>query len=309
MNTLVDNKTLPDIIREKTDNGRTIVDFLNQVVFDDRDDVKMHHRLRAAELLAIFGPFEAPQLFERVSHRVTPSRSSLRRLTDSKFEAELQRVIREDTDGGRSVSRFLVNVMEGEFRSFKMHHRLSASWALLRFGFSEYLVSVSIRAPRRTPPPRTISVAVQRPAPAPATASDASGSIEPPPDTHTPEVIDDDAGSPDTPSDPLTEALTSIYEAAGNASTPDEDDSATDDPNQDPDHVPDFSHWDEFEYGDSDIEPFEAEVLPRLAAKLAARRIRIQQISEDRARRARKGPTYGRPRDLTQQGPRAPPLH
>ena len=40
----VDTKTLPGIIREKTDNSPTIGDILDQVVFADRDNVRIRRR-------------------------------------------------------------------------------------------------------------------------------------------------------------------------------------------------------------------------------------------------------------------------
>ena len=53
-------------------------------------------------------------------------------------------MIREDTEDGRSIARFLVNVLDGELKSFRPHHRMSAARELLDRGFGK-----SARAKRR----------------------------------------------------------------------------------------------------------------------------------------------------------------
>ena len=76
------------------------------------------------------------------STRGTPSSSNnppepSRRRSDSgsssetEFDNALAKVIRESTDDGRSVCRFLINVMDGDLSAFKSHHRISAARELL----------------------------------------------------------------------------------------------------------------------------------------------------------------------------------
>ena len=82
----------------------------------------------------------------------TPDNSDRHKTSGStqltKFDTELARVIREDTDDGRSIARFLVNVMEGELRTFKPHHRMSAARDLLDLGFDRSAHSPNSPSPR-----------------------------------------------------------------------------------------------------------------------------------------------------------------
>ena len=127
--------TLSRIIKLRTDNGRSIIDFLIAVMNDRYEDFRICHRLQAARLLTTYGNEDAPNFIADN----TPGRSDRHKTLGSthhtKFDTELAKVIREDTDDGRSIARFLVNVMEGELRTFKPHHRMSAARELLDRGF------------------------------------------------------------------------------------------------------------------------------------------------------------------------------
>ncbi|MCE2458201.1 MAG: hypothetical protein J4G14_10350, partial [Dehalococcoidia bacterium] len=112
-------------IQARTDNGDTIIDFLIEVMNGERDDFKICHRLDAARLLRKYGWDEAAEFIvdnpTEPSHRSTDSNSS----DDSEFNRALAKKIQESTDDGRSVCRFLINVMDGELSAFKAHHRIS----------------------------------------------------------------------------------------------------------------------------------------------------------------------------------------
>ena len=129
--------TLSQIIKLRTDNGRDIIDFLVSVMNDRYEDFRICHRLQAARLLTTYGNEDAPNFIadntlDTPSHREVPSSTR-----PTEFDTELARVIREDTDDGRSIVRFLVNVMEGELRTFKPHHRMAAARELLDRGFGK----------------------------------------------------------------------------------------------------------------------------------------------------------------------------
>ena len=49
----------------------------------------------------------------------------------------LQRHIRNLTNDGEVVARFLVNTVEGKHPDAKYHHKLEATKHLIRFGFSD----------------------------------------------------------------------------------------------------------------------------------------------------------------------------
>ena len=129
--------TPSQIIRLRTDNGRDIVDFLVDVMQDRFKDFRICHRLQAARLLTTYGNEDAPDFIAGNTPDSRPSRTRTRSPRQTKFDTELARVIREDTGDGRSIARFLVDVMEGELRTFKPHHRIAAARELLNRGFGK----------------------------------------------------------------------------------------------------------------------------------------------------------------------------
>ena len=138
--------TLSQIIKLRTGNGRDIVDFLVDVMQDRFRDFRICHRLQAARLLATYGNEDAPNFIaDNTSDTPTARRNGSKATRQTKFDTELARVIREDTDDGRSVARFLVNVMEGELRTFMPHHRMAAARELLNRGFGKSARTSTIR--------------------------------------------------------------------------------------------------------------------------------------------------------------------
>ena len=138
-------------IQAKTDNGDTIIDFLVEVMKGERDDFKICHRLDAARLLRKYGWDEAADFI--VNNPTEPSRGSSGSGSsrNSMFDTVLAKKIQESTDDGATVCRFLVNVMEGNLRQFKPHHRISAARELLNRGFGKH-VYTSSRSGTPTPP-------------------------------------------------------------------------------------------------------------------------------------------------------------
>ena len=129
--------TLSQIIKLRTNNGRDVIDFLVDVMQDRYSDFRMCHRLRAARLLTTYGNEDAPGFIADNTSDTPARRKRSKAPRKSKFDTELARVIREDTDDGRSIARFLVNVMEGEWQAFKPHHRIAAARELLDRGFGK----------------------------------------------------------------------------------------------------------------------------------------------------------------------------
>ena len=129
--------TLSQIIKLRTNNGRTIVDFLLDVMQDRYKDFRICHRLQAARLLTTYGNEDAPSFIVDNSQDSRPDRDRRKSRRPTKFDTELARVIRNDTDDGRSIARFLVNVMEGELTSFRPHQRMAAARELLDRGFGK----------------------------------------------------------------------------------------------------------------------------------------------------------------------------
>ncbi len=138
--------TLSQIIKLRTGNGRDIADFLVDVMQDRFRDFRICHRLQAARLLATYGNEDAPYFIaDNTSDTPTARRNGSKATRQTKFDTELARLIREDTDDGRSIARFLVNVMEGELRTFMPHHRMAAARELLDRGFGKSARTSTIR--------------------------------------------------------------------------------------------------------------------------------------------------------------------
>ena len=131
-------KLLQDIILEKTDNGRLIVDFLISAMNGELKGFQPCHQLQAARLLERFGLEEA-KTFIAASAHLRPTRRERRdeRRADRRINAEYAQIVREQTDNGRTIVNFLIQAMEGELDDFKPCHRMSAAKELIHRGFDE----------------------------------------------------------------------------------------------------------------------------------------------------------------------------
>ena len=126
--------SLAEIVREVTDNGRTVINFLHDVMLNRVDDTKMCHRIAAARELARLGSKEAEAFLKTVS-RSANGRAPSRASGMSRQNNELADIIKQETSDGRDIVRFLVDVMHGNIDGFKPCHRLASANELLRRGF------------------------------------------------------------------------------------------------------------------------------------------------------------------------------
>ena len=296
---------LANRIQAKTDNGDTVIDFLIEVMQslprtrngDERDGFKICHRLDAARLLTRYGCSCKSAVAERdeaidfiIDNPPEPSRprSDSGSSTESTFDIALAKKIRESTDDGASVCRFLINVMEGELEAFGPQHRMAAARELLSRGFGKHAreEAATVRASRPS--------AIQAPIPA-ESASNAQTALEEAPvevatDNH--QRTEDDEGWA-----AFIEKITPILEEddrrkAELAKLPPDPDN--------PPHVPDLSAFNEawensekwfYEWKNSlDPEEYEAIVAKELAefhAMIDTKVERRKQIKADREHRAK----------------------
>ena len=91
------NMTLSQIIKLKTDDGLTIVDFLMDVMQDRYEDFQICHRLQAAKLLTTYGNEDAPDFIDDNPREPRSNRNGRKPKRPTKFDTELARVIKEDT--------------------------------------------------------------------------------------------------------------------------------------------------------------------------------------------------------------------
>ena len=141
-------RSLADIVREKTNDGETIVQFYLDVASGKLDGFRDNHRMAAANKIGKIAPGLVDEYLLR--YRNSDSRESLRgqgllpvrrppvkwvgpedRETvprgPNPFQRRLARVVREETGDGRAIVVFVVGVMHGEISGFKPHHRLEAA--------------------------------------------------------------------------------------------------------------------------------------------------------------------------------------
>ena len=89
--------SLADIVREQTQDGRLIVDFLAQAALGDLPDFKPCHRLQASD-----------------------------RLIKLEASPEFTGMVREHTRGGDLISQFLIRAVMGQLPDFRPCHRMEA---------------------------------------------------------------------------------------------------------------------------------------------------------------------------------------
>ena len=137
---------LADRIQAKTDNGDTVIDFLVEVMQGERDGFKICHRLDSARLLTKYGcsckyaaraPDDAIDFILDNPPGPSRPRSNSGSPRETRFDKALAKAIRESTDDGDSVCRFLINVMEGKLKTFGPQQSMAAARELLSRGFGK----------------------------------------------------------------------------------------------------------------------------------------------------------------------------
>ena len=153
--------TLADIVREKTDDGRRIIDFFLDVMEDRIDGAELCHRIDAAKQLEKHKSKAAARFIAR--HRGVPCGHSTRgrpgpadpcaaeerslvavtlnapaTLTQDFLtvlsgidEFLMARLIRAQTADGDTIIEFLDDVMQDRTEGFKCHHRIAAAKELI----------------------------------------------------------------------------------------------------------------------------------------------------------------------------------
>ncbi len=289
---------LSEIIKQQTKDGETVVSFLQNVMKGDLEGFKEGHRIRAAELLTRFGHEEARAYIREYSQPASPDDDPATRSRDTRFDRALTKAIKEDTGDGRYVSRFLLNLMDGDLRSFNKGHRIRAATELMVRLEGIVIGYTSTRnSPKRPKAPITRPTPVRAkntaapvaPVPAPGVTAN---SAAPAPGSVATIDADDSVGtqteSADQHSDPddggwarLEEVLAPIFErdrlkkearrAAGELPDPEE-----------PVHKPDYSMWEDIHYDPKDIEPYVEEITARIKRELPLKEARRKQVREER---------------------------
>ena len=141
-------RSLADIVREKTNDGETIVQFYLDVASGRLDGFRDNHRMAAANKITRIAPSLVALYL--VKYQNSSCRDSLRgrsllpvRRSPVKwaplesrettppgpnvFQRRLAQIACEETGDGRAIVVFVVGVMHGALTDFKPHHRLEAA--------------------------------------------------------------------------------------------------------------------------------------------------------------------------------------
>ena len=150
--------TLADIVREKTDDGRRIIDFFLDVMEDRVDGAQLCHRMDAAKQLVKYGSKDAARFIARYrgvpcGHATrgrrdpadpcsaadaagresapAPFTEDLLTVLSGVDEDLLARLVRAQTADGGTVIEFLDDVMQDRVDGFRCHHRIAAAKELI----------------------------------------------------------------------------------------------------------------------------------------------------------------------------------
>ena len=287
---------LANIIQDRTNDGITIVDFLFAVMRNELDGFKPCHRLDAAKLLVKYELDDGTAFILNNPPEPSRRRSGSGSPSETEFDNALAKIIRESTDDGRSVCRFLINVMQGDLKAFGAQHRMAAARELLSRGFGKHAREVSHSTHLKSPPlpegegwgegEKQEAQSTPTHSSAPASSEESQVAIA----TADPEEEQENWARIWEDIEPIIEEAERIS-AEQPAPEPDPDN---------PPHVPDFSALDEalansqkwFEEWKNSIDPEEYQAIikqtaARFSAKLNMRIERRKQIAADRERRAR----------------------
>ncbi len=150
------------LVREETQDARLIIRFLLSLIEGDIQDARMCHRLNASRLYARLDPAAARALTQdntprrsrplhtgavgAPSHALptgavgAPSHALPTGAVGAAVGAAAQQladIIREETNDGRDIVRFFIDVMEGARTGFKERFRFAAAEKLIRLGYHD----------------------------------------------------------------------------------------------------------------------------------------------------------------------------
>ncbi len=145
---------LQQIIKEETDNGRGIVQFLFKAMWGEFDNFTPQHQLMAGRALAIIGVEQGVQFVEANRQPSLPRNTPQRRIVEDELDASLSAAERElagyarkTTRNGRKMVRFFLDAMNGLIKSFSPSLRIAAAKELIGCGFP---LLTHVRRPRAT---------------------------------------------------------------------------------------------------------------------------------------------------------------
>ena len=170
--------TIADIVREKTGDGRLIIDFFTDVMTGRIEGAELCHRIDAAKQLVKYGSKDAAEFIAKYKgvpcghstggrpNPADPCSAEERSLVDVTLNAPatltrdfltvlsgideflMARLIRAQTADGVTIIEFLDDVMQDRTDGFKTHHRIAAAKELI-------VHIIRDEQPSQTPSPST----------------------------------------------------------------------------------------------------------------------------------------------------------
>ena len=142
------NSSFSDVVRDETDNGDRIINFLFSVMMGEIEGANHHHRNEAGKQLARLDPKMARALAKDSTPRRSRGPDAPSPLTgegwgegESREEAwaegeaaaaqQLADIIGQETNDGRDLVRFLLDVMDGSRTEFNTGDRVDAARELI----------------------------------------------------------------------------------------------------------------------------------------------------------------------------------
>lgn len=142
-------QSLQHIVLEETQGGRVIIRNLVSILNGDDPDARPSHRLQSARILLKLGFEEAREALRDSERRSGDavqqdeelqdySQSAVQHLNPEheKVNKKLVARIRVDSEGGASIVRVLLDILEGNDPNAKTRDRIDAAKVLLHWGFA-----------------------------------------------------------------------------------------------------------------------------------------------------------------------------
>ena len=145
---LQQNSSFADVVRDETDNGDRIINFLFSAMMGEIKGANHHHRNEAGKQLARLDPGVAHTLANHQTH--TPDRAAVPAPSPSTGESlprtgyggwgegeseslagSLADIIGQETNDGRDLVHFLLDVMDGNRTEFTTDNRVDAARELI----------------------------------------------------------------------------------------------------------------------------------------------------------------------------------
>ena len=127
-------QALAEFVRQETDGGREIMRFFLDVLRGRFEDAKLCHRVAAARELAKHGSLEAQEFLKAVA-RSENGRAPSRAPAEPRPKDELADFIKKETDDGKEIARFLLDVVRNRDKDAGIGHKVSAAKELLKRAF------------------------------------------------------------------------------------------------------------------------------------------------------------------------------